>query len=59
MAIETICETNKEEFDKKVNEAEKKVIASGKEPWLDLHASGDRFVCFVVVKDKKPSFGSR
>lgn len=54
--IETIWATNSDEFDRKVNEAEKRVIASGKEPWLDLHAAGDRFVCFVVIKDKKPGY---
>jgi hypothetical protein len=54
--IQTIWNTNKEEFDKAVNEAERLVIATGKEPWLDLHTTGDRFVCFVVVKDKKPGF---
>lgn len=54
--ITTICDTDKFEFDKQVNEAEKLVIASGKEPWLDLHFSSGTFVCFVVVKDKKPGF---
>lgn len=54
--IRTISDTDKLEFDKQVNAEEQKVILSGKEPWLDLHFSNGVFVCFVVVKDKKPGF---